>query len=117
MLLKICPGEVCQLMIRHGWKLKKLGSANKNKVPRTQESIEIRIRDPDGKILFKWEPVKGNLKQGLYECLDFTQVKLGLNLDDVIEDPGKTVVKDKVQSINIGTKQALERIGSSLVKG
>lgn len=109
-------------MIRHGWKLKKLGSANVRnhtaKIPRTQESIEIRVRDKDGKILFKWEPVKGNLKQGLYECLDFTQVKLGISLDDVLEapKPQTAVVGEKVQAMNNGTKQALERIGSSLVQ-
>jgi hypothetical protein len=110
-------------MIRHGFKLKKLGSARKNgekiKVPRTHESIEIRIRDQEGKTLFRWDPAKGNLKQGIYECLDFTQRGLGVSLDDVFESPLSEVpiVKEKVQQIKSDTKGALERIGSSLSKG
>lgn len=103
-------------MIRHGWKLKKLGSGNRTKVPRTHESIEIRIKDQDGKTLFRWDSAKGNLKQGLYECLDFTQSKLGVSLDDVIEAPAREpiIVKEKITEMNTTTKGALERLGSAL---
>lgn len=101
-------------LVRHGHKLKKLGSARVNgrkpKIPKTRETIEIRIRDSDGKVLFKWDPAKGNLKQGLYECLDFTQRGLGINLDDVMEPP---IVKEKIAQVSTDTKFALERLGSA----
>lgn len=108
-------------MIRHGWKLKKLGSAKapgaKVKIPKTQESIEIRIRDADGKTLFKWDPAKGNLKQGLYECLDYTQKGLGINLDDVIEAPKESpIIKEKIAEMNNTTRGALERLNRSTQK-
>jgi len=102
-------------MIRHGYKLKKLGSTvplgSKVKVPKSRESIEIKIRDPDGKLLFSWDAARGNLKQGIYECLDFTNRGLGLSLDDVIL-PQEKVVREKVAEIGSATRAAVSRVSS-----
>jgi hypothetical protein len=99
-------------MIRHGYKLRKLGSSvpkgSKVKVPKSRESIEIRIRDPDGKLLFSWDAARGNLKQGIYECLDFTDRGLGLSLDDILV-PQEKVVREKVAEIGSATRSAVER--------
>jgi len=96
--------------IRHGHKLKKWGSAKGDpRIPRAPESIEIKIRDPDGKLLFKWDPARGNIKQGLYECLDFTQKGLGINLDDVIE-PQEKVKQEKLAELGSATQAALNRM-------
>ena len=101
--------------IRHGHKLRKLGSARGDpSIPRAPESIEIKIRDPDGKLLFKWDPARGNIKQGLYECLDFTQKGLGINLDDVIE-PQEKVKKEKIAELNSATQSAMSRLNARLI--
>jgi len=101
--------------IRHGYKLRKLGSGKGNpKIPHAPESIEIKIRDPDGRLLFKWEPARGNIKQGLYECLDFTQKGLGINLDDVIE-PQEKITKEKVTELNSATQAALCRLNARTI--
>jgi hypothetical protein len=49
-----------------------------------RESIEVLIKDWDGKVLWRWEAGRGNLNQGLYETLDFAQKKLNLDLNDVL---------------------------------
>jgi len=70
-------------MIRHGLKLKRYVKTQKLHKP--QESIEIVIRDSDGKKLFSWGRSRGNLNQGLYEMLNFVGNKMGIPLDDIME--------------------------------
>lgn len=99
--------------MRHGFKLKKLGAAlpkgGKVKVPKSRESIEIRIRDPDGKTMWHWDPARGNLQQGLYECLDFTGRGLGMSLDEIII-PKEKITQDKLAEINSAARSAVERV-------
>lgn len=71
------------MLMRHGFKVKLVRKTVKT-IGTGKESIEVTIRDPDGRKVFHWDGVRGNLNQGLYETLDFVDKKLGVPIEDII---------------------------------
>jgi hypothetical protein len=71
------------MLPRHGYKLKLIRKTTRA-ISSGKESIEVTIRDPDGRKVFHWDGVRGNINQGLYETLDFVDKKLGVPISEIL---------------------------------